>query len=62
MVGKETVTQLMTRDKVINISKNYYGEKIGKGDNADDAIIKAEDVRERADDAAMRVNPVRPDI
>ena len=37
-------------------------EKIGKGDNADDAIIKAEDVRERADDAAMRVNPVRPDI
>ena len=25
-------------------------EKIGKGDNADDAIIKAEDVRERADD------------
>ena len=39
-----------------------FFDAIGKGDNADDAIIKAEDVRERADDAAMRVNPVRPDI
>ena len=36
-------------------------EKIAKGDNADDAITKAEDVRKRADEAAMEVNPVRPD-
>ena len=36
-------------------------QKKTKGDNADDAITKAEDVRKRADEAAMEVNPVRPD-